>query len=225
MDQLLRELHRRFDHSALKAEVDAKAVRNLCEQALKYNFVGVCLNPVWVQVAADILRGSQTHIVATVGFPLGANRTDIKTLEAVKAVADGASELDMAANIGWILSGEFKKVESETAEVRKAIPFNVCLKVIIEAPLLDRNAQILATEAVISGGAQFVKSGSGFSGEVTTQQIRVLSEAAKGRIQVKAAGGIRTLKQCRELVEAGATRLGSSSSVKIMQELMSRKSA
>lgn len=225
MADIINDLHRQFDHSALKADTDDKTVRKLCDDALKYNFFGICVNPIWVKLAAEILRGSDTHVVSTVGFPLGANRSDIKLSEASKAVTDGASEIDIAANFGWIKSKEFKRVENEISEVRKSIPFNVVLKAIIEAPLLDSKQQAEATKAVVNGGAQFVKTGTGFSGEVSIEQVQMLFKASNQRIQVKAAGGIRTLEQCRKLLGAGASRLGSSACVQIMKELKGQKSA
>jgi len=208
-----------FDHAALKPDADETAILKLCDEAIKYDFFAVAVNPVWVKIAAEKLNGTNTKIVSTAGFPLGANRTDIKSSEAAKAVNDGAVEIDMVANIGWIKSGDFKAVEKEIAEVRKSIPFNVLLKVIIEASLLTPDEQVKSTKAVIAGGAQFVKTGTGFFGDATVEQVRSLFKAAGGKIEVKASGGIRTVEQCRKLLSAGASRLGSSSSVQIMQEI------
>ena len=223
MNDILKDLKRRIDHTDLKPDVDEKAVFNLCEEAHKFDFFAVCVNPVWVIIAAERLKGSRTKVVSTSGFPLGANRTDIKASESAKAVKDGASEIDMVANIGWIKSAGFKAVEKEIAEIRRSIPYNVVLKVIVEAPLLTKEEQIEATRAVVEGGAQFVKTGTGFFGNVTVEQVKNLSNAANGKIQVKASGGIRTVEQCRQLLSSGATRLGSSSCVQIMQELESAK--
>ncbi|HEX2897921.1 MAG TPA: deoxyribose-phosphate aldolase [candidate division Zixibacteria bacterium] len=225
MKDILQDLNRMLDHSALKPDVNEKAVIQLCEEAIKYNFCAVCVNPVWARLAADRLKGISIKVVSTVGFPLGANRTDVKATEAAKAVSDGASEIDMAANIGWIKSGEFKKLEDEIAEVRRSIPSNVILKVIIEAPLLTPDEQLKATKAVISGGAQFVKTGTGFFGDATVEQVKNLARAAGGKILVKASGGIKTLEQCRVMLEAGASRIGTSSGVQIMDQYSRPKSA
>jgi deoxyribose-phosphate aldolase len=225
MNDILKDLNRRFDYAALRSNVDDKAVIALCEEARQYDFFAVCVNPCWVEFARKLLQGSNTRTVATAGFPLGANRTDIKAAEAAKAVTDGATEIDMVANIGLIKSGEIVKVEREIAEVRKSMPFNVILKVIIEAPLLSAGEQSNAVQAVINGGAQFVKTGTGFSGDVTVDQVQTLYKFAGGKIEVKASGGIRTLEQCQKLIEAGVSRLGSSSSVQIMEELKRLKSA
>lgn len=219
MNDPLANLNRRFDHAALKPEVDESAVRRLCREAVEHDFYSVAINPVWVQTAADELIGSAVKILSVAGFPLSAARTDVKLFEALKGVDDGAHEIDMVANVGWMVSDRFKEVEKEIAEIRSKLPFNVLLKVIIEAGKLTTEQQIEATKCVINGGAQFVKTCTGFFGGATVEQVRTLYDAAAGQIEVKASGGIRTLDQCRDLLAAGATRLGSSSSVEIMREL------
>ena len=212
------DLNQYFDHAALKPDVDQQAITKLCEEAIKYMFFAVAVNPIWIKEASEIVQGTNVKVVSTVGFPLGANRTDIKTDEAARAVSDGADEIDMVANISWSKSGEFAKVEQEIRNVRKSVPFNVLLKVIIECPLLTKPEQISAAKAVINGGAQFVKTSTGFSGDVTPEQVKILFEAVSSQIEIKASGGIKTARQCRELIECGASRLGSSSSVTIVQE-------
>lgn len=219
MNDVLANLNRRFDHAALKSDVNEKDVIQICNDAKQFDFFSVAVNPVWVKLAAEQLQNTQVKILATAGFPLGANRTDIKVAESTKAVSDGADEIDMVANIGWIKSGDYEQVEKEISEVRKSIPFNIILKIIIEAPMLTKSEQADATKAVFQGGAQFVKTCTGFFGGATVEQVQSLVKAAGGQIEVKASGGIRTLQQCRELLEAGATRLGSSSSVQIIKSL------
>ena len=218
MTNELNKLNQYFDHTALKPDVNEQAITKLCNEAIKYNFFAVAVNPVWVRTAAEIVRSTNVKVVSTVAFPLGANRTDIKTDEAARAVSDGADEIDMVANIGWLKSGEFAKVEQEIKEIRKSVPFNVLLKVIIECSLLSKPEQISAALAVLNGGAQFVKTSTGFFGGVTLKQVKILFKAASGQIEVKASGGIKTARQCRQLIECGASRLGSSSSVAIVQE-------
>ena len=219
MKDILADLNLRFDHAALHQEVDERTIRTLCEQAREWQFCTVAINPSWVRTAAEELRGSGVKVLSVAGFPLSASRTDVKVFEAVKGVADGAREIDMVANVGWLVSDRFSEVEAEIDEVRRNLPYNVVLKVIIEAGKLNREQQVLATKCVVNGGAQFVKTCTGFFGGATVEQVRTLHEAAGGQVEVKASGGIRTLEQCRSLLEAGATRLGSSSSVEIMQEL------
>lgn len=218
-DSLLENINLRIDHAALKPDVGEMAIRNLCDEARRYRFFSVAVNPVWVPLAGDELRGSDVRILSVSGFPLGASRTDIKVAEAVKGIADGAHEIDMVANIGWLVENNFGRVEQEIAEVRSVLPHNVILKVIIEAGCLTEQQQVAATAAVINGGGQFVKTCTGFFGGATVEQVQTLFTAAGGQIEVKASGGIHTLKQCLELLRAGATRLGSSASVEIMQEI------
>ncbi|HOP07136.1 MAG TPA: deoxyribose-phosphate aldolase [candidate division Zixibacteria bacterium] len=213
------EFAARFDHAALYPEVGLKEIEKVCREAAEHKFYSVAINPVWVRDAARLLHGTGVKVLSVSGFPLSAHRTDTKVFEAVKGVSDGAAEIDMVVNVGWLASDRFKEAEDEITQVRKALPHNVILKVIIEAGKLSEEQQRNATRAVINGGAQFVKTCTGFFGGATVEQVRVLHEAASGQIEVKASGGIKTLSQCRELLAAGATRLGCSSSVKIMAEL------
>jgi deoxyribose-phosphate aldolase len=219
MAEVLTDLNRRFDHSLLSPEVDESSIINLCHEAVDYDFYSVAVNPVWVRMAADELAGTNVRVLSVAGFPLSAARPDVKAFEATKGVADGASEIDMVANIGWLSADRYGDVEEEIRLVREALPYNVVLKVIIEAGKLLPQQQREATKCVINGGAQFVKTCTGFFGSVTVEQVGTLVEAARGQIEVKASGGIKTLRQCRDLLEAGATRLGSSSSASIMEEL------
>ncbi|MCP4684669.1 MAG: deoxyribose-phosphate aldolase [bacterium] len=218
-DKILCDLNRRFDHAALAPETDESAVRLACDEAIRLGFFSVVVNPVWTSLVADLLTGSQVEVLGVAGFPLGASRTNIKAAEASNGVADGAHEIDIVANIGHLVSGQFLKVEQEISTIRRALPYNVALKVIIEASKLTAQQQIDATRAVAHGGAQFVKTGTGFFGGATVEQVGTLYKAAAGEIEVKASGGIKTLAQCRELLSAGATRLGASASVSIMAEL------
>ncbi|NOY88447.1 MAG: deoxyribose-phosphate aldolase [FCB group bacterium] len=219
MTDIYENLNLRFEHTALKPETTTKDIEKLCQEALLWQFYGVVVNPVWVKECQTILRNTKIKIISVCGFPLGANRTDIKTMEAVKAVNDGANEIDIVANIGWLVADEFTKAEKEITEIRKSLPYNIILKVIIEANKLNKEQQINATRSVINGGAQFVKTGTGFFGGVTIEQVKTLYHAARGQIEIKAAGGIKEPKQARELIEAGASRLGCSSSIQIMEQL------
>jgi deoxyribose-phosphate aldolase len=185
---------------------------------MQHRFYAVAVNPVWVSTAVEELHGSDVKILSVAGFPLSAARTDVKLFEAIKGVSDGAQEIDMVANVGWLVSERYSEVETEIAEIRRNLPYNVVLKVIIEAGKLSHDQQIEATKCVVNAGAQFVKTCTGFFGGATVEQVRTLHQTAAGKIEVKASGGIRTLAQCRELLAAGATRLGSSSSVAIVKE-------
>lgn len=218
MDELLDHLNRRIDHALLKPEATQADILAGAELCRDLNLCAFCVNPAWVTVAAEVLRHTDTAVISVAGFPLGASRSDTKTDEALRAVSDGANEIDMVANIGWLRSKEMSRVRDEIETVRKALPYNISLKVIIECTLLSPEQQIDAVTAVTDGGAQFVKTGTGFVGGATMEQVERLVKAANGKIEVKAAGGIRILDDCRNMLTAGATRLGSSSSADIVAQ-------
>ncbi len=222
MDDPLTNLNKRFDHAALRPETTEEQIHALCDEARQYDLFAVAVNPVWVSLARTNLAGTSVRVVSVAGFPLGANRSETKVAEAVRAVDDGAQEIDMVANIGWIISRQYEKAADEIGMVRKNLPYNVLLKVIIEAGLLPKNQLHDCVKIVVDGGAQFVKTSTGFFGGATVDQVATLVGAARGQVEVKASGGIRSLQQCREFLEAGATRLGSSSSAAIMHEYLNR---
>ncbi len=215
---MIDNLNRYFDHSILKSETTFEDIIRLCCEAREFQFFGIAINPCWVAAARKELSGTGIKIISVSGFPLSANRTDVKVFEAVRGIEDGADEIDMVANVGWLVSGEFVRAEREILEVRQNLPAQVVLKVIIEAPKLTSVAQVDATKAVINGGAQFVKTATGFFGGATVETVKRLRQAAGGKIKVKASGGIRTLGDTMALIEAGADRIGSSASVEIMKE-------
>ena len=215
---MIQNLNRYFDHSLLTPETDEKAIINLCREAAKYEFFGIAINPYWVPLAARELAGTDVKIISVSGFPLSANATAIKVAEAIKGVEDGAHEIDMVTNVGLLASGRYKEIEDEISQVRKNLPDDIILKVIIEAPRITAEAQIAAVKAIGNAGAQFVKTCTGFFGGATVEVVKRLHEAADGRLMVKASGGIRTLAQTKALIAAGADRIGSSASVEIMKE-------
>lgn len=214
----LRDLHSRIEQAALQAEVDEQAIEQLCREALECQVYAAVVNPVWVARTATLLAGNTVRIVSVVGFPLGANRTDIKVAEATEAVEDGAQEIDMVANIGWAVSGKYGDAEAEIRKVRRQLPDRVALKVIIEANKLTPEQQVAMTKSVIQAGAQFVKTGTGFFGGATVEQVRRLAETAAGEIQVKASGGIKTVEDCLAMLSAGAERIGTSSGPAIVRQ-------
>ena len=212
------DLARRIDHTLLRPEAGSADIRLLCDEARRYSFFGVCINPLWVRLAVQCLENTDIKVVSVAGFPLGASRTDIKVAEACSAVEDGALEIDMVAPIGLMRDDRFAEVEADIRKVRRNLPDMVTLKVILEVGLFTPGQIRNGVEAVVNAGAQFVKTGTGFFGACTTGQVVLLFGLSSGRIQIKAAGGIKTLDQCRALLEAGASRIGSSGSVAIMQE-------
>jgi deoxyribose-phosphate aldolase len=211
-------LARRIDHTLLRPEAGEADIRRLCDEARRYSFFGVCINPLWVRLAVECLENTDIKVISVAGFPLGASRTDIKVAEACSAVEDGALEIDMVAPIGLMRDDRFAEVEADIRKVRRNLPNMVTLKVILEVGLLTPGQIRNGVSAVVNAGAQFVKTGTGFFGVCTTEQVVLLFGLSSGRIQVKAAGGIKTLDQCHALLEAGASRIGSSGSVAIMQE-------
>lgn len=213
------ELARFFEHTLLRPDATEAAIRQVCREAADCGCHAVVVNPARVAIAVEELSGSPIKVVTVAGFPLGACRSETKIVEAIRGAIDGASEIDMVAAIGWLVDGEWQRAEDEIAQVRRTLPREVVLKVIVEAPLLTPQQQADATRVVINAGAQFVKSGTGFFGPVTVEQVRVLADAARGFVQVKAAGGIKTIEQCHNLIEAGASRLGCSASYELLQSL------
>ncbi|MGD8923069.1 MAG: deoxyribose-phosphate aldolase [Candidatus Zixiibacteriota bacterium] len=220
MEDYLRQLNRRIDHTLLAPDATAAAIERLCDEAVEHDLGAVVINPAWVAHASMLLETSGIAVVSVAGFPLGAARTDIKVAEASAAVEDGASEIDMVAAIGLIVDNSFDTARREIETVRRQLPESVILKVIIEASLLTTDQQAEAARAVADAGANFVKTSTGFFGGATVDQVRTLHEAVHGKIGVKASGGIRTLEQCRELLAAGASRLGTSASVQIMRQYL-----
>ena len=215
------QLAPKIEHTNLRADATESDIRRTCREALEYGFGAVVVNPVWVATAAEVVSGSTVRLVTVAGFPLGASRTETKIVEAVRGAIDGAAEIDLVINLGRLRAGDYAGVEDEIAQVRRMLPTGTTLKVIIEASFFDRRQQVEAVRAVINGGAEFVKTGTGFQEGATVEQVQTLCEAAEGLLQVKAAGAIRTPQQCFDLLDAGAARLGCSASVNIMKALTS----
>ena len=211
-------LARIIDHTNLKPHQPASAILRLCEEAIKYGFIGVCVNPYWVRLCKERLRGSGVKVVTVIGFPLGMVKSEVKAYEASLAVDDGADELDMVMNIGAFKSGDYETV---LKDIRGVVEAGVPVKVILETCYLTREEIVKACEIAVEAGASYVKTSTGFGPEgAKVEHVRLMKEAVGGRAKVKAAGGIRTLKQAMEMVEAGADRIGTSSGVKIMEEYL-----
>lgn len=209
-----------IDHTCLKPDASAETIEKLCEEALEYGFYSVCVNPYYVRLAEKKLSNSTVRICSVVGFPLGATTKKQKAFEASELIKMGAHELDMVINIAAIKEGENLYASEEISEV-KAAAGAVPLKVIIETGLLTYEEKIRACEAVVKAGAQFIKTCTGFSnGTATLEDIKLIRETAGALIGIKASGGIKSYETAIALVEAGATRIGSSQSVAIVQEEM-----
>lgn len=208
----------RIDHTLLKPDASVAQIRRLCEEAVEYGFASVCIPPVYVPLAAELLYGSEVATGTVVGFPLGYVPAQVKAYEAAAAVAAGAAEVDMVIHVGAALGGRFDAVEEDIRQVVSAAQ-GAAVKVIIECCLLGDAAKEALVECVVAGGAAYVKTSTGFAaGGATVADVRLLANAAAGRVRVKAAGGIRDWAACRAMLEAGADRIGSSVGVAIVEE-------
>lgn len=210
-----------MDHTLLKPEATADDIRRLCHEAREHTFCSVCVNPSWVALAAQELRGTPVKICTVAGFPLGATLTAVKAEETRRVIELGAQEVDMVLNIGALKSGQRDAVRADIAAVVAVCRQQQALcKVILETCLLTQDEKIIACQLCVAAGAHFVKTSTGFStGGATAADIRLMSAQVKAAgLGVKASGGIRTLAKARALLAAGATRLGVSAGVQILAE-------
>jgi deoxyribose-phosphate aldolase len=218
------DLARYIDHTLLKANSTEEQIRNLCAEARDYNFRSVCINPTWVKLAAELLRGSEVLTCTVVGFPLGANEPAIKAMEARRAIRNGAREIDMVINVGALKSGNdalvFRDIQ---AVVEDCIDGNAVCKVILETALLTDDEKRRASELARKARAHFVKTSTGFStGGATVSDVALMAEVVRGAgMEVKASGGISSYSDAKAMIEAGATRLGASASIGIVREAKS----
>jgi len=214
------DIARYIDHTALKPEATAAQVQQLCDEARQYHFAAVCVNPCRVKLCTQQLKGTSVKIATVVGFPLGANLPEVKAFETQQAIADGAHEIDMVINIGALKSKDYALVARDIAAVVNAAHAGGAItKVIIEAVLLTDEEKVIACELAKEAGAEFVKTSTGFaSGGATVHDVALMRQTVGPDIGVKAAGGIRTYADAIKMIEVGATRIGASASVKIMQE-------
>lgn len=205
-----------IDHTALKPETTAEQIRNLCAEAVRYGFASVCVNPYWVPLAAELLRGCKVPVCTVTGFPLGAATTRTKQFETEEAVESGASEIDMVINVGELKGRNFVAVEKDIRGVVRAAG-GKCVKVIIETALLTDEEKVSASAIARTAGADFVKTSTGFaSAGATVEDVRLMRRVVGPELKIKAAGGIRDETAARALIAAGADRLGASASVKII---------
>jgi len=212
------EVLRRIDHTQLKPTASESDIVKLCNEARKYGFYAVCVNPYYVPLAARLLNGTDIKISSAIGFPLGATFMEIKAAEAEKSIRLGASEIDMVMNISAFKSGDLEYVRRDIREVRERIG-DAVLKVIIECCYLTDDEKILAAKICEEEGADYVKTSTGFGpGGAKLEDVRLLRRTLSPRVKIKAAGGIRTFEQAVKFIEAGADRIGTSSGVKIAEE-------
>ncbi|MGY3745750.1 deoxyribose-phosphate aldolase [Vagococcus salmoninarum] len=210
-------LNRLIDHTVLKPETTQGEIETLCQEAIEHNFMSVCVQPTWVNLAADLLKGSQSVVCTVIGFPLGANTTKVKAFEAADAEANGAKEVDMVINIGWVKDEQWEKVLTDIKAVVEAVKEETLVKVIVETALLTTAELERVTEIVAVSGAEFIKTSTGFStagAQIT--DVELMSRVSNGRIKVKASGGVRTKVDADKMVAAGANRIGTSNGIEIV---------
>ncbi|GFH42343.1 deoxyribose-phosphate aldolase [Lactococcus hodotermopsidis] len=210
-------LNKYIDHTVLKADTPQAKVQQILDEAIKYDFMSVCINPTWVAFAAEKLAKTDVKVCTVIGFPLGANTSAVKAFEAADAIKNGADEVDMVINIGAAKDGNWALVESDIKAV-VAVSSAATTKVIIETSLLTDDEKVKACEAAVRAGADFVKTSTGFStGGATVADIALMRQTVGADMGVKASGGVRSIADAKAMIEAGATRLGTSNGVDIME--------
>ncbi len=211
------EIAKYIDHTLLKADATPEDIARLCTEAAEAGFAAVCVNPVYVDLAAHLLAGSGVNVATVIGFPLGATFTAIKVAEAGAAILRKADELDMVMNIGAARAGQWQAVTDDIRAVVAAAEGKT-VKVILETTLLAEEEKLRACEAAIAAGAHYVKTSTGFAaGGATVEDVRLLAGAVAGQAGVKASGGIRTRQQAEAMLAAGATRLGTSAGLTLIK--------
>ncbi|MEZ7170898.1 deoxyribose-phosphate aldolase [Sporosarcina sp. OR05] len=211
-----------IDHTLLKADTTKEEIVTLCDEAREYSFASVCVNPTWVKTASEQLKGSPVKTCTVIGFPLGASTSEVKRFETKDALANGATEIDMVINIGALRSGQEQLVKEDIEAVVTEAKGKAIVKVIIETSLLTDAEKRTACELAKEAGADFVKTSTGFStGGATAEDVKLMRGVVGPEMGVKASGGVRSFEDMKKMMEAGATRIGASSGVQIMQGLQS----
>ncbi|AIY05236.1 deoxyribose-phosphate aldolase [Planococcus sp. PAMC 21323] len=211
-----------IDHTLLKPESTESQVVQLCKEAAEYNFASVCVNPTWVEKAATELTNSKVKVCTVIGFPLGASTPETKAFETTDAITKGAGEIDMVINIGALKSGNTDHVKKDIEAVVNAAKGKAIVKVILETCLLTEEEKVTASQLSKEAGADFVKTSTGFStGGATVEDVKLMRQTVGPDMGVKASGAVRSLEDVEAMIKAGATRIGASSGVKIMQGLTS----
>ena len=211
------KLNKYIDHTLLKPDASQEQIETLIEEAKKYDFASVCVNPTWVSFAAQVLKGTDVKVCTVIGFPLGANTPELKAFETSDAIQNGADEVDMVINIGALKSRNFDLVERDIRAVVEAAK-GTLVKVIIETCLLTDDEKVRACQLAQKAGADFVKTSTGFStGGATVEDVALMRKTVGPDMEVKASGGARSYEDALAFIKAGATRIGASSGVAIME--------
>ena len=211
-------INKLIDHTALKPNTNKESILKLIAEAKTYDFASVCVNPCWVALAHQELKNTDIKVCTVIGFPLGANTTEVKVFETKDAIEKGAQEIDMVINIAMLKDKEYDYVENEIHQIVEAAKDKAIVKIIIETCLLTDEEKIKACELSQKAGADFVKTATGFStGGATVHDIALMRKTVGAEMGVKASGGVHTHEEALAMVEAGATRIGASASVKLLK--------
>lgn len=209
-----------IDHTILKADATREMVKTLCEEAIEYKFAAVCVNPYHVEYCSELLKNSDVKVATVIGFPLGANTKETKAFETIDSINKGADEVDMVINIGALKDKNYDLVKEDIESVVKAANGKAIVKVIIETSLLTEEEKAKACELSLEAKADFVKTSTGFStGGATVEDVKLMKSIVGNNMEIKASGGVRDLDTAKSMIEAGATRLGSSSGIKIVKQI------
>lgn len=212
------QINKYIDHTLLKAIATEQEIIKLCNEAKEYNFCAVCVNGSYVKLAKQELKNSTIKIASVIGFPLGAMSTEVKIFEAKKAITDGATEIDMVINIGKLIDGEYEYVENEISQIKQNIGKHT-LKVIFENCYLTPEQIKVATQLAINTKADFIKTSTGFgTGGANFEDISIMKNTAKGKLEIKASGGIKDIETAKMYIDIGVTRLGTSAGVSLITE-------
>ncbi|MED4070619.1 deoxyribose-phosphate aldolase [Priestia endophytica] len=211
-----KEIAKMIDHTLLKADAKKEEIEKLCEEAKAHHFASVCVNPTWVSLSSSLLEGTDVKVCTVIGFPLGANTPEVKAFEAQNAISNGATEVDMVINIGALKDGNDQEVKRDIQAVVEASK-GVLVKVIIETCLLTEDEKIRACKLAVEAGADYVKTSTGFStGGATVEDVALMRKTVGPDVGVKASGGVRNAEGAKAVIEAGATRIGASSGIAIV---------
>ncbi|NEO34208.1 MAG: deoxyribose-phosphate aldolase [Symploca sp. SIO3C6] len=210
-----------IDHALLNPTATPEQLENCCQEAERFKFATVCIHPVYVKTAAELLYGKVPKVCTVIGFPTGATTSAAKLYEAQEAVENGATELDVVIHLGGLKTGRTEEMYREIAQISEET--GKTIKVILETALLTDAEKQIAAEICMDAGAQFLKTSTGWFGGATVSDVRLLKEVTKGSIGIKASGGIRTIEQAFDLVVAGATRLGTSRGPDLLRQLVERE--
>ena len=214
-----------IDHTLLKADASSKDIKRLCSEAIKYEFFSVCVNPSYIKLCKKYLKNTDIKVCSVIGFPLGNNETKTKVFEAKNAIKAGVDEIDVVLNIGKLKDKKYSYIEKELSSIVKVSKGKAIVKVIIETCLLTNDEIKVACEMVYASGVDYIKTSTGFSKHgATIEDVELIKEICKDKILIKASGGINDFEFMKKLIAAGATRIGTSHGVEIMEEIVKNSS-